>query len=61
MAVTGPLPGEGQFDAEALTAEVDALLASDATGAQEAELLEKAHRIIADALEGQSGRTVRNP
>lgn len=51
--MSGPTPGGGTVDAAPLVAEVDALLASDAVGAEEAELLENAHRIIADALEGR--------
>jgi hypothetical protein len=53
--VPGPRPGTpgGSFDAAAFTARIDALLASDATGDEEARLLEDAHRIINDALEGR--------
>lgn len=46
------MPGPDRFDADALVSEVDALLSSDAEGAEEAELLERAHRVIADALDG---------
>ncbi|MGV0869621.1 hypothetical protein [Corynebacterium kalidii] len=46
-------PGDGAFDADALVARVDALLASDATGPEEAELLEQAHHLINDAMEGR--------
>ncbi|HIW90272.1 MAG TPA: hypothetical protein H9870_01180 [Candidatus Corynebacterium avicola] len=38
---------------EDLVAEVDRLLASDAEGNDEAALLEQAHRLINDALEGR--------
>lgn len=48
----GPPPGPDRFNADGLVAEVDALLSSDVEGAEEAELLERAHRLIADALDG---------
>ena len=51
--MSAPTPGGGQFDPETLVSEVDALLASDAAGQEEAVLLEQAHRAIADALEGR--------
>lgn len=51
--MSAPLPGPDRFDADALVAEVDALLSSEAEGAEEAELLERAHRVIADALDGR--------
>jgi hypothetical protein len=52
-AAQAATPGEGTFDADALVARVDALLASDAEGAEEAELLEQAHHLINDAMEGR--------
>ncbi len=45
--------GHAAFDPEALVARVDALLSSDVEGNDEAELLEKAHRLINDAMEGR--------
>ncbi|MDN5683089.1 hypothetical protein [Corynebacterium glyciniphilum] len=45
--------GHAAFDPEALVTRVDALLSSDAEGNDEAELLEKAHRLINDAMEGR--------
>lgn len=57
--MNAPTPGDGPSgtfgtaDAESLVAAVDALLSSDAVGTAEAELLENAHRVIADALEGR--------
>lgn len=51
--MTAPRPGDGvPSDPDGLVAQVDALLATDAGGAEEAALLEQAHRLIADALEG---------
>ncbi|WP_297007888.1 hypothetical protein [uncultured Corynebacterium sp.] len=50
--MSAPVPGPDRFDPDALVREVDALLASDAEGAEEAEVLERAHRVIADALDG---------
>ena len=51
--VPGPGPSGREFDAAALTEQIDGLLSSDATGEDEARLLEEAHRIINDALEGR--------
>ncbi|WP_312801860.1 hypothetical protein [Corynebacterium variabile] len=51
--MSAPMPGSDRFDADALVAEVDALLSSEAEGVEEADLLERAHRVIADALDGQ--------
>ncbi|AHW64287.1 hypothetical protein [Corynebacterium glyciniphilum] len=45
--------GEAVFDADSLIAQVDALLSSDTEGNDEAELLERAHRLINDAMEGR--------
>lgn len=45
--------GHSAFDPDALVARVDALLSSDVEGNDEAELLEKAHRLINDAMEGR--------
>ncbi|MEJ6548564.1 hypothetical protein PQI66_03280 [Corynebacterium sp. USCH3] len=45
--------GAGAFDAESLVAQVDALLASDADGVDEAALLEDAHHLINTAMEGR--------
>ena len=53
LARQSPTPGTGVFDADTLVTEVDALLASDAEGTEEAGLLEQAHRLINDALEGR--------
>lgn len=56
--MTAPVPGRGgpvpsaDFDAARLVAEVDALLSSPVDGADEVALLEEAHRLISDALEG---------
>ncbi|WP_221622766.1 hypothetical protein, partial [Corynebacterium bovis] len=52
---TGPVPGPttGPVDTGALRERIDALLASDCTGQEEAELLEEAHRLVNDALEGR--------
>lgn len=51
--VEPPVPGPDTFDAESLTADLDSLLATVADGQEEAELLEQAHRLITDALEGR--------
>lgn len=53
--VPGPRPGDAgaSFDVSEFTARIDALLASDVEGEEEARLLEDAHRIINDALEGR--------
>lgn len=55
-SASGPTPGSvagPAFDADALVSGVDALLSSDAEGAEEAALLEQAHRLINDAMEGR--------
>lgn len=49
----GELAGTASFDPEELASGVDELLASDAEGTEEAALLEQAHRLINDALEGR--------
>ncbi|MGO1950346.1 MAG: hypothetical protein ACTH1D_11980 [Mycobacteriaceae bacterium] len=50
-----PKPGDTSavFDPDALVSEIDRLLASDAGGNEEAALLEQAHQMINDALEGR--------
>ncbi len=53
LAAQAAAPGEGTFDADTLVARVDELLASDAEGSEEADLLEQAHRLINDAMEGR--------
>lgn len=55
-----PVPGEGTFDTDRLVAAVDDLLSTDAEGTDEAELLENAHRMVADALDGKVGQDVRD-
>lgn len=47
-----PVPG-APTNVDELVAEVDRLLSSDAEGNDEAVLLEQAHRLINDALEGR--------
>lgn len=49
----GDHPGAPAFDAGVLVAGVDELLAADAEGVEEAAMLEEAHRLITDAMEGR--------
>lgn len=54
--MSAPRPGgqgDGVRDVQDLESAVDEFLAVDIDGAEEAELLENVHRLIADALEGK--------
>ncbi|WP_169456801.1 hypothetical protein [Corynebacterium terpenotabidum] len=52
--MTAPTPRDGHtVDPDTLVSRVDELLAIDATDAEEADLLEQAQRVIAEALEGR--------